>query len=482
MIFYTQSILRSHLLAALFLTCPGFLFAQSKVWALRDCIEQAKLKNVTLSRQRLGNEINEISYQQAKQNWQPNLNLSDGQNFNFGKYYNTTTQQATNQNFSTNNLLLSSSIVLFNGLQYHNLVKESRANYMVGVLDIQSAENQLGLSVIAAYMQVLYQSEAIAIAKSQLEATQAQLDRVSRYVAVGQLPELNLLLVKAQMAADRASLVNAENLLQLANVSLLQLMEIPVTGDFALDSNISGDVNLNKGLSAGDIYAAALELLPDTKSAAMKTDAAGYALKIAKGVYMPRLTLSGNLNTAYSGLNAIYNTETTMSLKNIGYLKSDPGQEVYGYVPVSTTTKARYPFFDQYKDNFGQLVGLTLSVPIFNNGTARNNVSRARIAVMDARLNESAVKNQLRKTIEQAYTDEVTAAKEYAASKEQLIAEEKAYRNMEVKFMLGAANTTDFLVEKSNYNKVRLQVLQWKYQYEFKTRILNFYSTNSLMP
>jgi outer membrane protein len=101
---------------------------------------------------------------------------------------------------------------------------------------------------------------------------------------------------------------------------------------------------------------------------------------------------------------------------------------------------------------------------------------------MDARLNESAVKNQLRKTIEQAYTDEVTAAKEYAASKEQLIAEEKAYRNMEVKFMLGAANTTDFLVEKSNYNKVRLQVLQWKYQYEFKTRILNFYSTNSLMP
>lgn len=479
---FTKSILRSHLLAALFLTCPGLLFAQSKVWTLKDCIEQAKQKNVLLARQRLGNEINDINYQQARQNWQPNLNLSDGQNFNFGKYYNTATQQATSQNFSTNSFVLSSSVVLFNGLQYHNMVKESRANYMAGVLDIQSAENQLGLNVIAAYMQVLYQSEAIAIAKSQLEATGAQLDRISKYVAVGQLPELNLLQVKAQLAADNAALVNSENLLQLAKVNLLQLLEIPVTNDFEVKKDLPLDISLDKGLNAAEIYAAALELLPDTKSAALKTDAAGYALELAKGAYMPRLTLSGNLNTAYSSLNAIYNTETIMSLKNIGYLQSDPEQQVYGYVPVSSTTKSNYAFFDQYKDNFGQLIGITLAVPIFNNSTARNNVNKARIAVMDARANESAVKNQLRKTIEQAYTDQVTAVKQYMAAKEQFNAEERAYKNMEVKFMLGAANTTDFLVEKSNYNKASLEVLQWKYQYEFKTRILNFYSTNSLMP
>ncbi|MGN6478321.1 MAG: TolC family protein, partial [Flavipsychrobacter sp.] len=97
-----------------------------------------------------------------------------------------------------------------------------------------------------------------------------------------------------------------------------------------------------------------------------------------------------------------------------------------------------------------------------------------------SRLNESAVKNQLRKTIEQAYTDEVAAAKSYVASREQLHAEERAYLDMEKKFMQGASNVTDFLVEKSNYNKALLALLQAKYSYIFRAKIINFYNTNSL--
>ncbi|MBS1780317.1 MAG: TolC family protein [Bacteroidetes bacterium] len=459
---------------------PLLSYGQKRVFTIDECLQQAWQQNISLNQSRWNNEINKINYEQARENMLPTLGLSDAQNFNFGKYNNPVTQQSTAQNFSTNSLVLSSGVILFNGLQLQNLVHQNKANYEAGGLDLEKAKNDLGLSVLAFYLQVLFEYEDTAIAQSQIDATTEQLNRTKKYVAVGQLPELNLLQIQAQLARDNAAKVTAMNQLRLAKLSLMQLMEMPMNDDFEVVSAGVDDVPKSIAATPSEIYNNALSLLPDVRSAQTKKSASEYGLKAYKGVLYPKLSVSGNINTSFSSLNTRLNSQTTEVVQKIGYLQNDPTQVVVSDVPVTNVTKADYPLWEQYKNNVGQGIALNLSVPIFNSLLYHNNVRKARITVINSRLNESAVKNQLRKAIEQAYTDEVAAAKSYMASQEQLHAEERAYTDMEKKFMQGAANVTDFLVEKSNYNKALLALLQAKYSYIFRAKIINFYNTNSL--
>lgn len=457
------------------------LHAQMRVWTLKECMQQAMDANIALRQQRNSNEIDQLSYDQSKDNRLPNLALSDAHNFNFGKYYTPYSQQYISQNFSTNSLYLSSSVILFSGLQYNNLVQQSKLTYNAGILETERQANNLGLNVLVAYLQILYQYEAVSIAQAQIDAAKVQVERMKKYVAVGQLPELNLLQLQASLAGYNAAEIVAENQLQLAKVTLMQLMEIPIGNDFNIERIEVQDPNPDISQTVVDIYNMALNMLPDAKSASLQTSAAEYGMKYYKGAFLPRLSLSGNLSTFYSSLNSYSSNQTVNELQNIGYLKDNPTQVVVGEVPVTTVSSESHSFLQQYKDNFGQSVSLNLSVPIFSGFANRNNLRKAKIAVTNAELNETAVKNQLRKSVEQAYTDQVASARNFMAAREQLVAEERAYSDMEKKFMHGAANTTDFLVEKSNYNKAQLQLLQVKYDYVFKTRIVNFYTTNTLV-
>lgn len=444
-------------------------------------MQQAMDANITLRQQKNSNEIDRINYEQSKDNRLPNLALNDAHDFNFGKYYTPSSQQYISQNFSTNNLYLSSSVILFSGLQYNNLVQQSKLTYNAGILETERQANNLGLNVLAAYLQILYQYEAVSIAQTQIDATKEQVERMKKYVAVGQLPELNLLQLQASLASYNTAEIVAENQLQLAKVNLMQLMEIPIRNDFNIERVEVQDPVPDIAQTAADIYNIALNILPDAQSASLQTNSAQYGLKYYRGAFLPKLSLSGNLSTFYSSLNSYSSSQTVNELQNIGYLKDNPTQIVVGEVPVTTVSSGSHSFLQQYKDNFGQSISLNLSLPIFSAFANRNNLRKAKIAVTNAQLNETAVKNQLRKNIEQAYTDQVAAARNFIAARQQLAAEERAYGDMEKKFMHGAANTTDFLVEKSNYNKAQLQLLQAKYDYVFKTRIVNFYTTNTLV-
>ncbi|MGZ4049595.1 MAG: TolC family protein, partial [Bacteroidia bacterium] len=146
-----------------------------------------------------------------------------------------------------------------------------------------------------------------------------------------------------------------------------------------------------------------------------------------------------------------------------------------GYVSSTVAETSKYPFGKQFQDNFNQAIGLNLSVPIFNNLIVKNNIAKAKINLQSVQLDELNIKNQLRKNIEQAYTDQLVAAKQYQAAKEEEKSEERSYSDMEKKFENGIVNATDFLIEKNNYNKVKQTLVQAKYNYTFKTKVIDFY-------
>lgn len=129
----------------------------------------------------------------------------------------------------------------------------------------------------------------------------------------------------------------------------------------------------------------------------------------------------------------------------------------------------------QLKNNFSQLVSLTLSVPIFNNFLTKSNVATARINVLMASLDEQQTKNDVRKSVETGYTNQISSGKKLMALGEQMDLEQRTYSDMEKKYSVGVLSATDFLIEKNNYNRVSMSLIQAKYDYLLRTKMVDFY-------
>ena len=457
------------------------LVARPRVWTLKDCIEQAWAQNIALNQSQLNNRIYLLNYDQSQYNKLPTLNLGDAQSQDFGRYLNPANNQYTTQNAATNSLSLTGSVTLYNGSRITNQVKQNKLTLESGNLDIETQKNNLALSVLAAYTQVLYYYEAIKIDSAQIEVSKEHLDYTTKNVNAGAQAESAILQMQAQLATDRTTKINDENQLALAKVTLMQYMELPLDNtDFEIDRPQEAEIAANITRSPAEIYKIAEDALPDAKSAMLKTDASRVGILLAQSEIKPKLTLSGSLSTYYSSAASLLSYQSSTQIENIGYLESNPAQKVDGPVTSTYANNEGYPFFNQFRDNFGQGLSLNLSVPIFNNMAYKTDIKRARFTADIAKLNENLVKNQLRKNIESAYTDQVSAAKSYQATGVQLAFEERNFHDFEIKFKAGMINATDYFVEKGNYAKALQAHLSAKYQWIFKTKVVEFYSGNPL--
>jgi len=430
----------------------GTAWSQSAPWTFRQCLDTAFKRNISINQSRLSNELNKVSLEQSKANRIPNLSANANEGLSFGKNVDPTTNTFVTEGYHSTNMGLSSNLNLFNGMQNANTIKQNRLNVEAGQFDIEKAKNDVILNITTGYLQVLFAYEILSAAKKQSEATAIQVDRTEKMVHAGKSPESDLLQIKSQFATDNLSVITAQNQLALAKVTLMQLMEIPVSDDF--DVIVPDMVEPSAVLiqTNEEIYKKSLTILPQIYSASLKTNAAQMALKVSEGARWPKLNLGANLNTNYA------------SSRKKG-----------------TVNPQGYPFFSQLWDNVGQSVSLGLSIPIYSNRQIKSNIDRAKINTMTAQLNEQNTRNVLRKSVEQTYTDLKAAAKKYEANKEQLSAVESVYQNAEKKYTVGVMSATDFLIQKNNFNQSQSSLIQAKYDYIFKTKILDFYQGKAIV-
>lgn len=446
---------------------------QDKVWTLKECIDLALQKNVILNTNRVGNEINEINAKQAMYARLPSLNASGSQNYQFGRSIDPSTNTFTTQTVATNNFGLTSNVILFNGFQQVNTVRQNRQLYESGKLDIEKLNNDLIMNVTAAYLQILFSYELVDNAKILLENDQAQADRTQKLVDAGSTPELMLLQLKSQIASDKLTLATYENQLAIAKVTLMQYMELAVVTGFEVERPQLPEPDLQASTMPGgeDIYTTALANQPQIKSYAIKKRSSMMGVKIAQGAYSPRLNLSGQLTSFYSSANSL--AYISGMNRNLVGVVDNTSQQVYATVPVFG--KQDYPFFNQLKDKIGESVSLTLAIPIVNGRQVRSSVERAKVNYRIAELNEQNTKNLLRKSIEQSVADLKAAQNKYVAAKEGIKASELSFQNSEKRFSVGLANATDFLIQKNLYFSAKTTLAQAKYDYFFKTKVLEFY-------
>ncbi len=424
----------------------GMANAQKKAWTFKQCLDTALQRNISVNQSRLSNDLNKVSFEQSKANRIPNVSANAGEALNFGKNVDPTTNTFVTQAYHSTNMGVSGSLNLFNGLQNSNTIKQNRLNVQAGEYELEKVRNDVTLNITTGYLQVLFAYEILATAKNQETSTLAQVDRTEKMVNAGKSPESDLLQIKSQLATDNLAVINAQNQLDMAKVTLMQLMEVPIADDFEVEVPALVEPSVIPQSNV-DIYNKSLQVMPQIFGAALRTNASQMALKVSEGARWPRLTLGGNLSSNYA------------SSRKQGTNVNPEG----------------YPFFKQLWDNIGQSFNLGLSIPIYSNRQIQSNIERAKINELNIRLSEQNTKNVLRKSVEQAFTDLRAAGKKYEATKLQLTAVESVYKNAEQKFNVGVMTATDFLIQKNSYTQSQSSLIQTKFDFIFKSRILDFY-------
>jgi len=191
--------------------------------------------------------------------------------------------------------------------------------------------------------------------------------------------------------------------------------------------------------------------MPEIKSAELKVKSAQKSIAIAKGGFYPQLSLSASYGSGYSDI------RERIKLVN--------------GIPVAE----KYPFFDQMKDNATLGVYLNLSIPIFSGFSNHFNTSSAKANFQRAKINLDVEKNTLFKNIQQAYADAVASYRRYISSKKSVTTMQESYTYTENRFNLGLINSLDYNTAKNKLTKAQSDLLQAKYEYIFKTKILDFY-------
>jgi outer membrane protein len=441
---------------------------------LQQCVDYALAHNISIKQVELSMQSSKIGKDQSIANFFPSINGNAGQNYYFGRSIDPTTNQYTTNQVQSNNFSLSASMPIFDGLQLQNTLKQSNLNYMASQYDLKKIKNDISLNVVTFYLQVLYNQELVKTTEEEVNATKLQRDRTQRMFDVGALAKGSLLDMEAQLSTDEVRLVNAKSQLAQSLLSLTQLLELDTVKDFSIAQpviDIPSNAAQENNVEA--VYSTALKTQPDIKSSEYKVMGAQKGVSIAKGGRYPRLSVGGSVSSNYSSVQEDLVDYIYGAPRQIGYtIDTVP---VYSLYPEATPVLEKKSFGKQFDDNISQSVGFNLSVPVFNGWSTRSNIKRSKINLQQSQLNHESTKKSLYKSVQQAVLDADAAYNRYGANLKSVEALTEAKNYNEQKFNVGLISTYDFLLSKNNLAKSQADLLQAKYDYIFRLKVLDFY-------
>src|ERR1035437_5510012 len=289
-------------------------FAQK--WNLKQCVDAALARNLTVLEAATNNETKRIDIEQAKYQRYPNLSFLGKET---GYHYFSTSDLSNNKaNSTVGNYGFNSSVVLYNGGQLQKRIQQHSLDYQAGKLDIEKNKVDMSLNIVNGYLQILYNYEQLDLSKEILNQINKQYENTQMLVKYGSLPQTNLTQMKAQVASQKFAVTQAESNLYISKVNLMLLMEIPVVDNFDVEKPVLPDssaVQHNSIVKSQEIYAMALGNQPQIKSAKLKADLAQMNADIARTAYYPTLSANANVGSLYSST-AITKTYQDYSVPN----------------------------------------------------------------------------------------------------------------------------------------------------------------------
>ena len=420
-------------------------------WTLESCIGHALKHNISVRKGRLEAESSAIDVKTARSAFLPTIQGSIGQRVVNRPWSESSTlidgdQIKTSQSKTSYNGSYGIDLnwTLYSGSSRLNTLKQNELNARIASLNVSQSENSIQEQIAQIYIQILYAAEALKVNEQTLEVSQAEFHRAEQLFKAGSIAKSDLAQLQAQVSTDRYNLVSAQATLADYKLQLKQLLELDGEEEMNLLLPLPNEQLILAPLPLkADVYQQALALRPEIEASKLGIETADLGIKIARSGYLPTLSLSAGIGTSHAN-----------------------GSD--------------FTFSEQIKQNWNNSLGLTLSIPIFNQRQTKSAIQKAKIQKQSSQLDLLDAQKTLYKTIEGLWLDANSAQQRYAAALEKLRATETSYELVQEQFSLGMKNTVELLTEKSNLLSAQQEMLQAKYMSLLNAQLLRFYQGEAL--
>ena len=420
-------------------------------WDLQSCIDYALEQNITIRKNRVTAASTQIDVKTAKAALFPSLSFSTSQQVVNRPDQESSSRVSGSEIISTNsktsyngNYGLNASWTLYNGSKRLKTIQQEKLNNQVAELDVATSENSIQESIAQIYIQILYAAESVRVNENTLQVSIAQRDRGQELLNAGSIAKSDFAQLEAQVSTDRYQLVTAQATLQDYKLQLKQLLELDGENEMNIYLPALSDENVLSPLPAKrDVYVSALALRPEIEASKLNVNASELGIDIAKSGYLPTVSLSAGIGTNH-------------------------------------TSGSDFTFGEQVKNGWNNSIGLSVSVPIFNNRQTKSAVQKAKLQYETSMLSLLDEQKALYKTIEGLWLDANSAQQRYAAANEKLKSTQISYNLISEQFNLGMKNTVELLTEKNNLLQAQQEQLQAKYMAILNTQLLKFYQGDKL--
>ena len=447
--------MKIHLLLATSCLCATHIMAQdslsAKRWDLKSCIDYALDKNIQIRMDKISLDESSIDTKTAKADLFPSLSFSTSHNIINRPYMENSSIvdgsnviSTSNKTSYTGNYGLNASWTLYNGSKRLNTLDQQKINNRIAQLTVANSENSIQESITTTFIQILYAAESVKINENTVQVSEAQRDRGKELLNAGSISQSDYAQLESQCSADKYQLVTSQATLHNYKLQLKQLLEL--NGEYEMQLALPGidDADVLAPLPAiADIYQAALALRPEIEASRLNIETSQLDIDIARSGYLPTINLSAGIGTNH-------------------------------------TTGNDFTFAEQIKNGWNNSVGVTLSIPIFNNRQTKSAVQKAKLQRQNSELELQEQQKNLYQTIEGLWLDANNAQHNYAAASEKLRSTQTSFNLVNEQFNQGMKNTVELLTEKNNLLSAQQEQLQAKYMAVLNIQMLRFYAGESI--
>ena len=426
--------------SVLFLLSVSLMFCQKK-WTLQECVDYAVRNNLQVISNSYSKQIQDKSLEIAKREKLPAVSGSLSNSASFGQGRDVFGNVQRNDNFS-NSANVGADILVYNHGRLENNVRKTEFDVEAAKFDVENIKNNISLQIAQEYLSVLLNKEIVKINESAVANAERLQKRAKITTEVGTTPQTILAEADAALAREKQNLKSSEINVKRGLFSLAQLLQLDDYRTFdiedaALQNRIDAPL-----YSAESILNTAYEQQPQIKAAESRIKAAETQTEITKASFFPTVSATAGLGTSYFD---------ALNRNNNGFLK-------------------------QYGDNFGQQVGVSVSIPIFNKGITRLQVEQSKINEDIARTSLLQQKQEVKQNVQKAQFDAESNYENYLAAVEAEKSSALALDFAEKSYAAGRTTIYDLNTARNNYANVQGAVAQAKYNYLFSLKLLNFYA------
>lgn len=419
------------------------LSVAAQVMTMDECMAYAVEHSLSVGKQRNALDNAKMSYKESVASLFPSVSAGVSASTNFGRSIDPETNSYTTISTFGNSYSLSASMPLFAGLRYVNSIRAAKVARERGHSDLQIARDRVAMEVMRAYSDVLYYKGTVKIAEEHLSASRETLRQANKLCELGRKSAAEVAEVAAQEANYDYLLAEQQNNLAMAWIKLREVMNCPQDLEFDIVETTS-PVAGNTSVSVENVLEYALSNNAQMVSSTLAVKEYKYHYARAKGAWFPTISLSAGISTNY-------------------------------YTNFENRTV--YPSFSsQLRNNMGEYIGLSMSIPIFSNLSRKSAVRSSRNALRNAELEMAATRNAVESEVVQACRQMDGYGKQYFMAVKKVEASRLAYNGIAAKFSNGLVTAIELQTAATALLQAESDCLRTELQYMIEKRMVDYYS------